>query len=60
MNKLAVVFGGTRGIGEATVKTLASQGWDIVGNTPEEGAARLRSEIERWTKVVREAGVKPD
>ena len=39
---------------------LASQGWDIVGNTPEEGAARLRSEIERWTKVVREAGVKPD
>jgi len=29
MNKLAVVFGGTRGIGEATVKTLASQGWDV-------------------------------
>jgi len=33
---------------------------DPVGSTPEEFAAFLRSEIARWTKVVKAAGIKAD
>jgi tripartite-type tricarboxylate transporter receptor subunit TctC len=37
---------------------LASQGATLVGDTPEEFAAFIKSEIVKWTKVVREANVK--
>ena len=36
---------------------LSSQGAEPVGNTPEEYDRYNRSEIERWTKVARAAGV---
>ena len=38
---------------------LAADGADSVGNTPEEFARFLRSETEKWGKVVRTAGIKP-
>ena len=38
---------------------LASQGATLIGNTPEEFAAYLRSEIDKWGKVVKAAGIKP-
>ncbi len=38
---------------------LAS-GADPVGNTPEEFAALVRSEIAKWAKVVQAAGIKPE
>jgi len=36
---------------------LSSQGAEPVGNTPEEYDRYNRTEIERWTKVARAAGV---
>jgi tripartite-type tricarboxylate transporter receptor subunit TctC len=38
-------------------KLLIARGADPVGNTPEEHAAYLRAEIDKWIKVVREAGI---
>jgi tripartite-type tricarboxylate transporter receptor subunit TctC len=38
---------------------LAS-GAETVGNTPEELAAILRSDLAKWGKLVKTAGIKPD
>lgn len=40
-------------------KRFADLGAERVGNTPEEHEAVSRSEIARWTKVTREAGIQP-
>jgi len=37
---------------------LVAQGWDITASTPEQFSAVLQSELERWTAVVRRAGIK--
>jgi tripartite-type tricarboxylate transporter receptor subunit TctC len=37
---------------------LASQGAILIGNTPEEFAAYMASEIQKWAKVVQAAGIK--
>ena len=43
------------------VKELfTSSGADPVGNTPEEFAALVKSEIAKWAKVVKAAGLKPE
>jgi tripartite-type tricarboxylate transporter receptor subunit TctC len=39
---------------------LASQGAEPLTSTPDEFAAYLRSEIDKWAKVVKAAGMKPD
>ena len=36
------------------------EGGDVVGSTPEEFAAFMQKEVPKWSKVVREAGVKVD
>ena len=36
---------------------LASMGFDPVASTPEEFADWIRSEIPRWGKVIRDAGI---
>jgi tripartite-type tricarboxylate transporter receptor subunit TctC len=41
-------------------QTLASEGADPVGSTPADFAKHLKSETERWGKVVREARMKVD
>jgi tripartite-type tricarboxylate transporter receptor subunit TctC len=38
---------------------LVDLGVDIVGNSPEEFAAYLRTEIARYAKVIKDAGIKP-
>jgi tripartite-type tricarboxylate transporter receptor subunit TctC len=43
----------------AVKEKLASQGATLIGNAPEEFAAYLKSEIDKWGKVVRAAGIKP-
>src|SRR5262249_60547392 len=39
---------------------LLSQGAVLSGNKPEEFAAFIRSEIDKWGKVVQAAGIKPN
>jgi tripartite-type tricarboxylate transporter receptor subunit TctC len=39
---------------------LASQGAEPLTSTPDEFAAYLRSEIGKWTKVVKDSGMKLD
>jgi tripartite-type tricarboxylate transporter receptor subunit TctC len=37
-------------------KLMASAGVDVATSTPDEFAALMRSELDRWGKVVRETG----
>ena len=41
-------------------KRLLDSGSTIIGNSPEEADAFLRDEVEKWGKVVKAAGVKPN
>lgn len=40
--------------------SMIRQGFDPVGNTPDEFAGFIREEIARWEKVVKTAGIKPE
>ncbi len=42
------------------VEKFATMGSEAVGNTPTEFAEFIRSEADKWGKVVRAAGMKPD
>ncbi len=44
----------------AVAKSLTDLGVDVAGSTPEEFAAYIRSEIPKWTAVVKAAGAKLD
>jgi tripartite-type tricarboxylate transporter receptor subunit TctC len=44
----------------ANRKILYDNGADPVGGTPEEHAAFIKSEVARWVKVARAAGIKPE
>lgn len=39
---------------------MLAQGFDPVGDTPEEFSKFIREEISRWEQVVRNAGIKPE
>jgi tripartite-type tricarboxylate transporter receptor subunit TctC len=41
-------------------KRLADLGFEVVANTPEEFAVRIKSEMEKWGKVIREAKIKAE
>jgi len=43
-----------------TQKRLSELGADPVGNTPAEAEQLVNAEIERWTAVIKSAGIKPD
>lgn len=42
------------------VEALKAQGVDSIGNTPDEFAAHIRNEIERWSRVVKAIGLRLD
>ena len=44
----------------AVVEQLVGQGGDPIGNTPDELRQFLQTEIDVWTKVIRQAGIKPN
>jgi hypothetical protein len=39
---------------------MGSQGYDVVGSTPEQMAESIRNEIPKWAKVVKDSGAKVD
>src|SRR5204862_8340722 len=39
---------------------LADQGFEPVGNSPEEFRAYIKSEITKWGKTIRDAGSRPE
>ncbi len=51
-------FNAVLGVAEMRERLL-KQGFESAGGTPAQFAAYLRAEMEKWTKVVREARIKP-
>ncbi len=43
-----------------TTEQLLAQGADPIGNSPQELAKFLQSEIERWTKLIRQANIRAE
>lgn len=41
-------------------KRFASEGGEVIANTPEEFGAFIRREIPKWTKVIRDSGARVD
>ncbi len=39
---------------------LDASGFDTVANSPDEFAARIKTEVPKWAKVIRDAGIKPE
>ena len=39
---------------------LADLGLEVIGNSPDEFAAAIKSEIPKWAKLIKESGLKPD
>jgi hypothetical protein len=39
---------------------IASQGGDIIGGTPAEFAAFLKTDTVRWAKLIKDANIKAD
>lgn len=39
---------------------LAAQGIDVAGGTPEEFAARMRTDLAAYTRVIKATGIKAD
>ena len=39
---------------------LANDGTEIIAGTPEEFGAYIRAETDKWAKVVKAAGIKPE
>ncbi len=37
---------------------FAQLGFDVVANTPDQFAAQIKTEIEKWAKVIRDAKIK--
>jgi tripartite-type tricarboxylate transporter receptor subunit TctC len=40
--------------------SLTRQGAEVIGGTPQDFAAYIKSEIPKWAKVVRDSGARPD
>ena len=39
---------------------LTADGTAIVGSTPQEFQARIKAELPRWARVIRQSGIKPE
>ena len=43
-----------------TAKRVQELGFDIVASTPEEFAAQVKTEVEKWGKVIKASGLKAE
>jgi hypothetical protein len=50
--------GSMSGDGKRSVARLGDAGMEVVANTPTEFAAVIKSELPRWAKLIKEAGIK--
>ena len=41
-------------------KRLDDLGFEVVANSPDQFAARIKTEIEKWGKVIRDAKIKTE
>lgn len=39
---------------------FADLGMEVTGNSPDEFAVFIKSEIPKWAKLIKESGIKPD
>jgi len=39
---------------------LEDEGVEIIGNTPEQAAAIIRADLEKWAEVIRRTGIRAD
>lgn len=44
----------------AVIALLATHGVEPIGNTPQQFSAIVRADLEKWAKVIKEAGIKAD
>ena len=50
----------SRAVRSASVKErMVAEGLEVVGGTPEEFASYIKSETDKWTQVIKAAGIKP-
>ena len=50
----------SRAVRSADMKErMTAEGLEVVGSTPEEFASYIRAETEKWTQVIKSAGIKP-
>ena len=39
---------------------IVGQGADIIGNSPAEFARYIKADMEKWSKLTRDAGIRPE
>ena len=50
-----------RSLAQADVRAkFTDLGLESIGNSPDEFAAVINSEIPKWAKIIKESGIKPD
>lgn len=54
------VFGRIAAMPEVKEAVFTSQAGTMVGGTPEDFAAHIRREVDRWTPIIREAGIRAE
>ena len=47
-------------VGLLGVKRAAQQGLEVAGSTPADLGKLLKDDYPRWSKVIRQAGIKPE
>ena len=46
-------------IAASSSRSSTSSGYEPIGDTPEQASARIKSDVVRWTKIIRDAGIQP-
>ena len=45
---------------QEVLSRLTAEGAEVVASNPQEFAARIRSDVEKWARVIKAAGIKPE